>query len=307
MSPRIRHVQAMIVAVSVATFIGCSHDQAPLAEYTLYNDTPRYNSAQDYITFLKTQPRFAHGELDHLPSAAIILHGDPKPVLTNLGYTENEWGQPIELGTTDPETLYAVHPKTGAPFIVARGLPGAGGIATETAELAALGVKQLIHIGTSAALGPDLDATRVVISQGAYKDGAAVMLSTSDSHSRIAYPDAGLNASCINALHTQNTPFSLAAGYTIPIYYSQPSGLIRALLTSPSFSQRRPQYIEMEEASFFEESQADGLKAASLTIPADRYSFANGTLVHTFLNDGSVQHSLSEAVAGAISVLQNPK
>jgi purine-nucleoside phosphorylase len=272
---------------------------APLAEYSAYSTSQRYNAAADYIAYLKTQSRFAHGELDHLPRNAIIFYGDPVPLLTQLGYAPRTWTT-LDLGTTDLETLYIVRPDAGSPFIVARGIPGAGGITTEAAELAALGAARLVHIGTSGAIGPHLQATDIVVSTGAYRDGAAVMLATDNA--RLSLPSPELSSLLTRQLQSRHLACPTATGYTIPIYYSQPSGLIRALLSSPDFASPRPEYIEMEESSFFEQARTDHIQAASLTVPADRYTLANGSLSHDFLDDAALQKSLQSALAATVAV-----
>ena len=318
----------LLAAVALA---GCANpdDQPPLAEYGRYAGSPRLIDPGQYIAYLK-QTRFTHGELDDLPTGAIIYHGDPLPMLYRLGYTDAAIGPPIELGTTDPETLYVVQPNKDTAFMVERGLPGAGGIATEAAELYGLGARDIVHIGTCCALGQSLptnyaftishglqngdlvlferaggripSAEDVIVALGAYRDGAAVMLAK-DSTDRISSPAGLLSIACAASLAQQGIPAFGAVGYTIPIYYGQPSGLLVDLLQSDAFSSPRPAYIEMEEASFFESGRRFGFVTASLTVPSDRYWLEQGKLHHEYLDDAATDKSLSNALAAAIEAV----
>jgi len=297
---RSRNYRALIAAASLllACLHGCAASDLPLAEYARHNLTPRQNLPGSYIDYLKTT-RFTHHELDNLPPYAVLFYGDPQKYLAQLNLTPGEITS-IDLGTTDASLLYIVRPTRGAPFMVNRGQAGAGGIATQTAELIALGARYVVHIGTAGLLGPTVPDPRLILSQGSYKDGAAVMLS--HDNARISTPDPTLTARFDAALTQAKIPFAPAHGYTIPIYYFQPEGLIQDLLAGPAFARPRPAYIEMEEASFFETARHMQAQAASLVTGADRYTIENGHLTHTFLDDTTVTRSLTDALRATRTV-----
>lgn len=89
-----------------------------------YAKSERVNDPNDYIAFLKTQPRFKGCGLDGLPPYAVILHdASLEEYLVKLGYSGSDCRQ-IETGTTDPNLLYLVRGRGGDPdFIINRGLP----------------------------------------------------------------------------------------------------------------------------------------------------------------------------------------
>ena len=293
----------MLLIVCSILIAGCSvanRSPVPLAEYAEFAGSERNNLPESYIDFLR-KTRFTHGELDHLPPFAVILYGNPEKYLARLGVTADQYSR-IELGTTDPNALYVVRPPGHAPFLLNWGLPGGGGVATQAAELIALGSTHIVHIGTSGLIGPEGDDRHVVIASAAYKDGAAVMLSDGPPIERLARADAVLNALFARLLERDDVPSLTMTGYTIPIYYFQPSGLIDALLRGPEFADSRPQYIEMEEASFFETARRMHVAAASLTAGADRYTIENGVLKHDFLDDGNVTATLTSALRATMDV-----
>jgi purine-nucleoside phosphorylase len=188
-------------------------------------------------------------------------------------------------------------------FIVNRGLPGAGGVSTQAAELAALGVKQIIHIGTAGFIGEALPDRAIVASDGSYKDGGAVMLSDRPDEP-IAIPDATLTSRIHVAAKHLHIDVRRATGYTSPIFYYQPSGLIRDLIGGPRFAQQRPGYVEMEQAPLFETAHRANVAAASIVIGSDRYRLEKGELKHDYF-DSTTQQELDamriaiEALSGA--------
>jgi hypothetical protein len=117
-----------------------------LDENWRYSESPRVNQPGDYIGFLKSEPRFKGCGLNDLPTDAIILHdAEAQEHITRLGYTVEDY-RFVETGTTDPNVFWLIHGKDGDPsFLLNRGLPGAGGIATQAAELGALGVDNMVH------------------------------------------------------------------------------------------------------------------------------------------------------------------
>jgi uridine phosphorylase len=276
----------------------CAPHTTALPEYTLYNASNRQNLPADYIAYLK-HSRFTHHELDGLPPYAILFHGNPIPYFAAL-HVSSEEITTLDLGTTDTSTLYIIRPHDGSTaFLINRAQPGAGGTATQTAELTALGARYLIHIGTSGLLGKRLDEHTVIQATSSYKDGGATLLSLHPSD-RLSHPDDDLTRRLHRHLEALQIPSASATGYTIPIYYFQPAGLISALLAAQEFSRPRPEYIEMEEAPFFESAALTHTAAASLTVGSDRYTISgNGTLAHAFLDDAVVTQSLTAALRAA--------
>jgi uridine phosphorylase len=212
---------------------------------------------------------------------------DVEHILSSAGYQASEWTT-ISTGTTDPNVLYVVRPKKGGSFIVNRGLPGAGGIATQTAELGALGVRKVVHIGTSCLLGRGMADSNLVVSLGSFKDGATVLLSDYVGRrvAPIAKPDPNLVGAIESVLMRHHIAFQESLGYTIPVFYFQPSGLMNALLaTNQCANLARPAYLEMEQASFFQTCHRMHMQSASIVVGSDRYVLTNRELKHEWLGD----------------------
>lgn len=294
-------VNRLIVACLVLGCVfplGCADTRRPLAEYSAHNDTERVIRADDYVAYLKRE-RFTKGELEKLPRAAIILHHDDvEGYLRALGYSK--WER-LQLGETDPNLMFVVRGEPGKPeFIINRGLPGGGGITTQAAELAALGVKEIIHIGTAGFIGTELPDRAIVVSAGSIKDGAAVILSD-DPREPISTPDPLLLLRIVKASSTKlNKPINVAIGYTSPIFYLQPSGVIKELIR-----QRRAFYVEMEGAPLFEVCKRLNVAAASIVIGSDRYTLdRDGKLKHDYFD--STREQEVQALRIAIDVLASP-
>jgi uridine phosphorylase len=288
-----------------------------LDAYTRFNDTPREIDPRSYIAFLKTT-RFRGGELDRLPSCAIVLH-DARPLryLLALGIDTTRVER-LVLGSSDPSVLFVVRrhapngPSAGSfsgSFIITPGLPGAGGIAIQTAELGALGTRVIVHVGTSGFLGDVIPDSVAVVSRGSYKDGGAVLLSASSESARapISRPDSSLSATLHAALTAGGVATMEQTGFTVPIMYFQPSGLIRWLLEGPELAAERPAYVEMEQGAFFESARHMKLRAASIVVGSDRYRVKNDTLSHSFVDVASepAKQRVISAVATAFSSLSD--
>ena len=283
-----------------ALLAGCAvQSPPPLAEYAADHAGPRQNLPGSYIDYLKSS-RFTHGQLDHLPRYAILLHGDPDALLPLAGFPPSTWTT-LELGTTDPSKLYVVRPPGGTPFLVDRGSPGGGGAATQVAELVALGARFVVHIGTSGLLGPAGDDAHVIVSRAAHRDGAAVLLAGDDR--RLAVPDLDLTTRLGRRLGPVGLPM---VGYTMPIYYFQPDALIEDLIAGDRFAgPARPRYLEMEEAAVFATGTFMHAATASLTAAADRYAVVDGRLTHAFLDDDHVTASLVAAVGATAATFDD--
>jgi len=256
-------------------------------QYDAYSNTQRIIDPKGYIDYLKAS-RFTKGELDNLPINAIILHDQRvEKYLDSLGITNKEYVR-LETGETDPNVIYVVRSKDQKfEFIISPGLPGAGGITTQCAELGALGVKKIVHIGTCGYLGNLIANDVAVVSSGAYKDGAAVLLSdtTSVGQSEIAYPDSLFSSVLWAKLKFRKISSSNNLGFTIPIFYMQPSGLIKKLLQANDLSESlNPVYIEMEGAAFFQMAALMNMKASSIVVGTDRYILENGNIKHEFMD-----------------------
>jgi purine-nucleoside phosphorylase len=224
-------------------------------------------------------------------------------MLNGLGYRDTEIEE-LRTGHTDPNILFVVRPKTGQPFIVDRGLPGAGGISTQIAELGALGVKYAIHIGTCGLLGPHLPYASLIVADGSYKDGAAFLLSSSagEAAEQIAYADPALSDGIEQELTRTRVAHVRALGFTSPVYYFQKIGLLKALLTFPFDRDKAPGFVEMEEAPFFVTSHLSHVKAASIVVGSDRAVPTGDTLRQDFF-DGDLDGLLALALRHAIATL----
>jgi uridine phosphorylase len=258
--------------------------------------SPRLNDPAEYISFLKSQPRFRRLTLDDMPRFAIVFHDTRvENGLSSLGYSESDYTA-IETGTTDPNLLFIVAGRNGAPdFVVNRGLPGAGGVATQTAELIALGAEFLVHVGTCGLVGHEVTSGQVIIAKASYKDAAGALICP-DSDPLIRSDDE-LSADLAQKLTGHGRQFD-SVGYTIPIFYFQPLSLIRELLTGEIFPNGPPVgYFEMEEASFFATCQLMGVAGASLVVGSDRYFLEDESVTHVF--EDFDQHSAETAMLSA--------
>ena len=275
-----------------------------LDAYTRYASSPAVNNPSDYIGWLKQQPQFQGGKLDNLPTRAIVLHYvDVRKMLNGLGYGDAEIEE-ISIGHTDSNVLFIVRPKSGRGFIVNRGMPGAGGISTQIAELGALGVTYAIHIGTAGLLGSQLPYASLIVSSGSYKDGAAFLLSSSaeEAAEQIAYPDAGLSDAIEQQLTRAGVTHARGLGFTSPVYYFQKVGLLKALLGFRFDPDKAPDFVEMEQASLFVTSRLSNVKSASIVAGSDR-AVPTGDIVKQEFFDGDMDRFLALALRHAILTL----
>ncbi len=161
-------------------------------------------------------------------------------------------------------------------------MPGAGGVSTQTAELAALGAKIILHIGTAGLIGKELPEDKLIISISSYKDGAAVLLSKdlNGRVNKISYPDKRL----VKLLIKNNSDTAIeATGYTIPIFYYQPQNLLKKIVLDGSLNcLPKIGYIEMEQSSFFETCQLAKTRCASIVIGSDRTIIENSQIIRNY-------------------------
>jgi purine-nucleoside phosphorylase len=275
-----------------------------LDAYTRYASSPAVNNPDDYIGWLKQQPQFQGGKLDNLPTRAIVLHyADVRKMLNGLGYGDSEVEE-IQTGHTDSNVLFIVRPQAGRGFIVNRGMPGAGGISTQVAELGALGVRYAIHIGTAGLLGSRLPYASLIVSSGSYKDGAAFLLSSNpeEAAEQIAYPDAGLSDAIERQLARAEVTHARGLGFTSPVYYFQKVGLLKALLGFRFDPGKAPGFVEMEQASFFVTSRLSNVKSASIVAGSDR-AVPTGDVVKQEFFEGDMDGFLALALRHAILTL----
>lgn len=277
-------------------------------KYKDYVKSERVNDPAGYIEFLRHQNRFKGGALENLPKHAIILHdARVEEHLVRLGYSQTDY-RCVETGTTDPNLIFVVYGKNGDPdFMINRGLPGTGGISTQAAELGALGAENLVHIGTCGLVGDEVSTGEIVISRSAYKDGGAVLLSdpSNGDIDPLAYPDDRLTEAIEHALESTPGGTKRAVGFTIPIFYFQPSQLIIDLITGEYFpSGPRVGYFEMEEASFFQLCKLMGKRAASMVVGSDRYFLKDGELSHQFEEDFDQDEAKVQMIRASLSAFK---
>lgn len=253
-------------------------------------NSARLNSPQGYIDYIKQQPRFSDGGLKDLPTSGIILHDTRLEEHLAIMGVDGSRLRKVNIGTTDPNIFYIVYGNAGSQdsFILNRGMPGGGGITTQAAELAALGVKRIVHIGTCALMGPAVPEGQVVVSTGSYKDGAAAFLSSSNENDidPVARPNADLSKKLEHQLQRMNVAFKRSCGYTIPTFYFQPESLIRSLVTGSNLpGPQKVGHLEMEQAGLFALANLMGFEAASLVVGSDRYLMNGDTVEHSFEAD----------------------
>lgn len=270
----------------------------------------RMNPPKGYIDYLRTQPRFRAGILDDFPPYGVVLHDTRvQEHLARIGVPSSQI-LPIRTGTTDPNLLLHVMDadKEKPGFILNRGLPGGGGISTQAAELAALGVRYMVHIGTCAYMGDDIPSKRVLVSRGSYKDGAAVLLSQPARDGAIdpfARPDPTLSQMLFDAMGSKPYPPIWSGGYTIASFYHQPESMIRALVLNENLpGDESVGHLEMEQASFFELGRRMEYAAASLVVGSDRYRVVDGELTHAFEEDFDQDAAEREMLRACIRVFR---
>jgi hypothetical protein len=188
------------------------------------------------------------------------------------------------------------------PFAVVRGLPGAGGVTTEAAELRAMGTNSFVHLGTAGLLSPDIPYGQLVVSEGSYRDGAAFLLEN-ESNGQISRPDQSLTNEIVETVNKDNVKHIRAIGFTMPIYYFQPASILRGLLgmSGPD----APRFVEMEEASFFALAHLMGFRAASIVVASDRLESHDGKLSQGFW-DGDLDQLELLAFQEAIHAIAGP-
>ncbi len=250
-----------------------------LRAYAGHDGRARLNTPDDEIAFLK-KAQLRHGELDNFPAAAIILHRTAVEQYLQASGFEGFY-KSFTFGFTDPKTVFVVRKPGMTPFAVVRGLPGAGGVTTLAGMLHAMGVTTMIHVGTCGLLSAAVPYGRIIVSDGAYRDGAAFLLA-GDPAAQISRPDAALTRHIAEVAAREHREPVRALGFTMPIYFFQPASVVRDLLkiSGPA----RPGFIEMEQAPFFAVASHMGVRAASIVVGSDRLESRDGKLSQGFWN-----------------------
>jgi len=182
-----------------------------------------------------------------------------------------------------------------------RGMPGAGGISTQAAELCALGAKYIVHIGTCGLVSTHLTQGKPIISNGAYKDAVAMMLTNAveGSVDRFARPSTALTDAIHEDLSRRGLEPQRGRGYTMPVFYLRPARLMIALAEGSVFGREEPvEYCEMEQAPFFQTCALMNAHAASVVVGSDRYLVEAGNLEHEYydVDDDTVKSNIFAAV-----------
>jgi len=301
----IKKVLFLILCIAItACAINQPEERSPhvLSEYTNNLADSDRQSAKGFINFLRSAV-YKNGELDNFPEYAVILYdAKPERILLSMGFdAKHDWVD-MDIGFSAPNRMLIVEKTKQWPrFVLNVGLPGAGGVTTQTSELAALGVKQVVHIGTAGLLGDRASESKVLLGQNTYKDGAAVMLSTpgSDGVLKLAKPDRSL-ASHIQRIGKDR--IEAATGYTIPIFYYQPSNLLEELVRVGQFNNGPLiNYIEMEQAPFYQTCQLARIACASLVIGSDRTRIKNEKIITEYF-DHDIKTRKAEALVITLEV-----
>jgi uridine phosphorylase len=259
----------------------------PFQEYLSTDKTATLLDPYTLVQNLK-RTRFKNHELDSLPIFSMILHDSQiEEYLSFLNINKSEVKE-FKLGQVNRNIIYVVDSKNlGVKFIINPGLPGGGGISTQAAILSALGIKYIVHIGTCGLFGKGINDSSLIISQGAYSDGAAMLLDKSNSWPRktLIYSDSAFSKLIFNTAVKRNIDTQVSYGLTIPIFFFQPLGLIKYCLNESNFEKNEsPKYVEMEGAPVFAIGKLMNTSVASIVAGTDRYIFENGEVKHSFVS-----------------------
>src|SRR6266508_3343513 len=180
----------LVPALLACTTVARDKPFSVLEIYANHNVHGRVNNPYERVARLrKYHP--AGSELQDLPINAIILYRvDVPKYLDALGYAGKY--QVFEYGFAVLNVMYIVRFPRTVGFVVMQGLPGAGGISTQLADLAAMGVRNIIHVGICGLLDDGLQYGQLIVSNGSYRDGAAFLLD-SDLRSQVSRPDTNLS------------------------------------------------------------------------------------------------------------------
>jgi len=277
-----------VIALLCITLCSCHHQPKPFwKSYNHFKGDTSLIQPKEYADYLKTK---FHGQLDSVPMLAIIFYDRNIPeYLDSLGYKPADI-KVVAIGETDPEVLYIVKPvgRHIPTFTITGGMPGAGGVCTQAAELGALGATAIIHIGTCGFLDTTIKADEVVLSKGSYNDGAAALLANVNHSAKataLSYPDSVFTSQILSKLTQRHLAVKQLYGVTLPIFYYQPSGLINKILQDDSPT--KPSYIEMEGAPFFQTARLGKFRSASIVMGTDYYYLHGQTVKHYFVDFNS--------------------
>lgn len=284
-----------VLGIMLCIFFSCTNNAEHSGSRYLWKGYDQYRndstliSPKEYADYLRTKfPK----QLDSLPKLGIIFYEQHIPeYLDSLGFKPNEI-KVFALGEMTPEILYVVRPANPAqqPFVITGGLPGAGGVSTQAAELGGLGVQSIIHLGSCGFLDTTIKASDVLLSKGSYNDGAAALLANidnSDVQEALSYPDSAFRHSIEEKLSAGHLTIKGLYGVTLPIFYYQPQKLVRDVLESKTAI--KPSYIEMEGAPFFQTGRLGKFQSASIVMGTDYYYLKNGRVKHYFVDFNSKQ------------------
>jgi len=236
----------------------------------------RLNHPKEYISWLKKQPIFSNGELDNLPKVVFIIH-DSLIIehLALLGYGPREYFE-YKIGSTDPISFFKVRDSQKKfEFLLMGGLPGIGGITTQMSELAALGVKYAVHIGTCGLVGQLVNEGTIILSSGSYCGDGSNLLSGNNSFT--AKPNIELYDQALKYFNDKEIKTSIGYGFTTPIFYNQPERMIRDILDgNTNFEGKKIGFVEMEQGGFFNTCNLLNVQSISLVTGSDRYVIESG-------------------------------
>lgn len=284
-------MKKVLFFLSILLIVSCKsknelEEKSLFSTYLSMDKSERLIEPYSYAEHLK-KTRFKNGELDSLPNCAIILHDTQIEEYLKALEVKPAEVMKIQLGQVNPNYLYIVKSKKiGVNFIFNPGLAGAGGISTQVSILGALGVKNIVHIGTCGLFGTTVSDSTLIVSSGAYNDGGAMMIEEENSWPRkgLSYSSKMLSDLLLHSAIKNKIKAEKYFGVTVPIFFFQPVGFIKQAMNENNFDKNEiPYYIEMEGAPFFAVGKMMKINTASLVAGTDRYTLADNKIKHSFV------------------------
>lgn len=130
----------------------------------------------------------------------------------------------LQIGWAFYNILYVYKDKDYS-FILLSGIHGAVSVNLLTSELAALGVKKIIHIGICGVFGKQNESCNFLISLGSYKDHATMLMSN-NYNQKIVYSDTTLSNGLYCYIKRYNNNTCKGFGYTMPSIITNPKGVL---------------------------------------------------------------------------------